>query len=709
MGQATLGGEGLRGERVVRFGPYELCLDTGELRKLGIRVRLQGKPFHILSALLQEPGHVVTREELRNRLWPADTFVDFESGLNTAVNRLRVALGDSADNPIYIETLARLGYRFVAPITVSDPARRLNAVRQLDAPHIESEVIPIAGEHSIPSTRPKQRLSLRTRTRIMLGSVATVLVALAAVAFFFRIGWSNPEPSFHQVTFRKGSVMEARFTPDGGNIIYSAEWNGATSRVFQADLVSPEARDLGFENAWLASLSPTAEMAVFIRTKNAGKAVLERVPLHGGAPRLISDRAEEADWAPDGTLCLVTRSNSSRSVEFPSGRKIYTSNGWITSPRVSPRGNEVAFLEHPLIGDDAGQVVMVNSSGSARILSSGWGSALGLAWNPSGREVWFTATRSGANRALMAVDLRGRVRRIATVPGDLQLKDISSSGKVLIAHTTQHMTMFLGNLNAKVERDISWLDWSRAVAIARDGNAVLFDESGEGGGKHYSVYLYRTDTRSPERLGDGRAMDLSDDGQWALTQNAGDATKLTLVSVSTAQRKPISGSGLAYRWAKFFPDGKEILFAGGYPKQPPGIYRQGITSSSPTLVKAGIELDSAIIDANGRLAAGCDGFHIIVLDLSNGNARSINTPQCVTPAAFMDAQTILTRHQDNGSIVLELLNLTTGQIRPYRRYAPPDVTGSSYLLPLHIAKDLQTFAYSRMQSLSDLFAVSGWK
>jgi DNA-binding winged helix-turn-helix (wHTH) protein len=115
MGYATLGGEGLRGDRVVRFGPFELCLDTGELRKLGIRVRLQGKPFHILSALLEEPGHVVTREELRSRLWPADTFVDFESGLNTAVNRLRVALGDSAENPIYIETLARLGYRFIAP------------------------------------------------------------------------------------------------------------------------------------------------------------------------------------------------------------------------------------------------------------------------------------------------------------------------------------------------------------------------------------------------------------------------------------------------------------------------------------------------------------------------------------------------------------------------------------------------------------------
>jgi DNA-binding winged helix-turn-helix (wHTH) protein len=720
MGYATVGGEGLRGDRVVRFGPFELCLDTGELRKLGIRVRLQGKPFHILNALLEEPGHVVTREELRSRLWPADTFVDFESGLNTAVNRLRVALGDSAENPIYIETLARLGYRFIAPITVSNARNQPDAGHQPNAPHyleavrpqppsVAAELTAVDAGHSVPITPPNRRLALPSRRRLMIGSSAIVIMALAAASVFFRNGWSHPEPLFHQVTFRKGSVAEARFTPDGGNIIYSADWNGSGSRVYQADLVSPEARDLGFENAWLASLSPTAEMAVFVKPKSAEKMVLERVPLHGGAPRPIADRAEGADWAPDGTLCVVTQGNLAWSVEFPAGRKIYTSSGWISSPRVSPHGNDVAFLEHPVQGDDAGQVVVVNSSGKAHILSSGWGSAVGLAWHPAGREVWFTAARSGANRSLMAVDLRGRVRQVATVPGDLQLKDIASSGKVLIAHTTQHMTMFLGNLNEKSERDISWLDWSRAVAITRDGKSVLFDESGEGGGKQYSVYLYRTETHSAERLGEGRALDLSDDGQWALTQNVSDATKLTLISVSAAQPKPVSGRGLAYHWAKFFPGGKEILFAGSYPKQTPGIYRQRVTDANPTLVKNGLELDNAIIDGSGRSAVACDRSEIVVLDLSNGNTRSIKTPQCLSPAAFVDAQTIVATHRDSGLIVLDLLNLTTGQLTPYRRYTPPELIGGSYYLHLYIAKDLQNFVYSRMQSLSDLFAVSGWQ
>ncbi|MFL6351598.1 MAG: winged helix-turn-helix domain-containing protein [Bryobacteraceae bacterium] len=712
MGYATVGGEGLRGDRVVRFGPFELNLDTGELRKLGIRVRLQGKPFHILSALLEEPGHVVTREELRTRLWPADTFVDFESGLNTAVNRLRVALGDSAENPVYVETLARLGYRFIGPVSVSNPPpkapHQIEAVRPQPS-SVAPELSVVDTKHSVPTTPPNHRVAFRSRRRLMVGSSAIVVMALAAASIFFRNGWSHPEPSFHQVTFRKGSVAGARFTPDGGNIIYSADWNGAGSRVFQADLVSPEAQDLGFENAWLASVSPTAEMAVFVKPNSAQKMMLERVPLHGGAPRPISDRAEGADWAPDGTLCVITEGDSTSSVEFPAGHKIYSSSGWIATPRVSPDGSAVAFLEHLVTGDDGGQVVVVKSSGEAHVLSSGWASAVGLAWHPAGREVWFTAARSGANRSLMAVDLRGRVRQVATVPGDLQLKDIAPSGKVLIAHTTQHMTMFLGNLNEKSEKDISWLDWSRAVAITRDGKAVLFDESGEGGGKRYSVYLYRVETHSAERLGEGRAMDLSDDGQWALTESASDPTKLTLISLTASQPQPISGHGLAYRWAKFFPGGKEVLFAGNYPKQPSKIYRQRLPDMNPILVKTGLELEDPIIDAAGHTAVGCDPSGVIVLDLSTGNARSIKTPQRVWPAAFIDAQTVLTRHQDSGSVVLERLNLTTGRMTPDRRYAPPELAGGSHFLHLYIAQDLKTFTYSRMQSLSDLFAVSGWQ
>src|ERR1700736_2605109 len=105
---------------VLRFGAFELDLRSGELHKQGLRVKLQEQPFRVLNVLLHHPGEVVTRDELRSQIWPADTFVDFDNSLNTSINKLREALGDSADSPRFIETLPRRGYRFIAPVSSSN-------------------------------------------------------------------------------------------------------------------------------------------------------------------------------------------------------------------------------------------------------------------------------------------------------------------------------------------------------------------------------------------------------------------------------------------------------------------------------------------------------------------------------------------------------------------------------------------------------------
>ena len=100
----------------IRFGIFEVDVQAGELRRQGFKVKLQEQPFHVLIMLLEHPGEVVTRENLQKRLWPLDTFVGFDPGLNTAINKLRESLGDNADSPRFIETLARRGYRFIAPV-----------------------------------------------------------------------------------------------------------------------------------------------------------------------------------------------------------------------------------------------------------------------------------------------------------------------------------------------------------------------------------------------------------------------------------------------------------------------------------------------------------------------------------------------------------------------------------------------------------------
>jgi DNA-binding winged helix-turn-helix (wHTH) protein len=177
-----------RASTVIQFGSFELNQGAGELRKHGTRIRLQPKPLLILCTLLENPGEIVTRDELKSRLWPDDTFVDFESGLNTAVNRLRIALGDSAEHPRYIATEARAGYRFIAPA------------------HAMTSAVPAAPLPIAPQA-PAER---RRFTWGLLGAIlALTVIAMAAGARFMLPG---APVRFRQVTFRRGQVSGARFS-----------------------------------------------------------------------------------------------------------------------------------------------------------------------------------------------------------------------------------------------------------------------------------------------------------------------------------------------------------------------------------------------------------------------------------------------------------------------------------------------------------------
>jgi len=139
---------------IARFGVFELDFSTGELRKSGVKLRLQGQPIQVLTLLLERAGEVVTREELRQKLWASDTFVDFDHSLNTAINKVREALGDSASSPRFVETLARRGYRFIAPVQVPPPAPPGNDVALAGAPAASANTgQPVAGP-ALPAPTP---------------------------------------------------------------------------------------------------------------------------------------------------------------------------------------------------------------------------------------------------------------------------------------------------------------------------------------------------------------------------------------------------------------------------------------------------------------------------------------------------------------------------------------------------------------------------
>lgn len=214
---SSVGGNPPR-QRIYKFGVFELRTETGELSKSGIRIRLQTRPCQVLQALLERPGELVKREELCARLWSTGTFVDFESGLNTATNRLRSALGDSADAPRYIETLPRLGYRFICPVT---------EVNGADAQAYTTPPRPVSEEQVTAATTPPTSVDSPRRkvTAIItsqLRSRKTAVFAAFLIAMLILLTWylrsaaagHNPQHVFQQLTFHKSIMRAARaFAP----------------------------------------------------------------------------------------------------------------------------------------------------------------------------------------------------------------------------------------------------------------------------------------------------------------------------------------------------------------------------------------------------------------------------------------------------------------------------------------------------------------
>jgi DNA-binding winged helix-turn-helix (wHTH) protein/WD40 repeat protein len=690
--------------RCVQFGVFELRLDTAELLKHGMKVKLQGKPFQILQALLERPGSVVTREDLHARIWGADSSVDFESSLNTAANRLRLTLGDSAENPRYIETLPRVGYRFIAPL-------RENGA---DTPAVENEPAPVTVllPEPMPMAEPRPAVAAALpRTRLWAWAVAAVALvsALAMLLFWAR---ARPSPALHQVTFRRGAVLSARFGPDGESVLYAARWSGGPPKLYTTNLVSPESRDLGFPGAVLSAVSPKGELALLSTEPTAPQsgATLLRVRENGGAPLALANGVVAADWYPESdNLAVIRVQDQGWVLEFPRGKVLYRSPGWMTHVRVSPSGDRVALIEHAVFGDDGGAVRIVERNGATRILSAGWSSAWGLAWSPSGNEVWFTAAHTGLNRFLHAVTPAGKVREVASTPGMMTLEDVSRTGRVLISHGEERMMMVSSGADG-AERDLSWFDLTRAEDVSADGSLILFDETGEGGGPGYSVYLHRTKTGSVVRLGEGRAVALSPDGKYVMTGGQSDQGSVKVLSLDLGQPRTITSDAMKYIWAKFFPDNKRILFGGSQRGGRPKLFTQSIDGSDLRVLQPEIWLTKVAISPDGAKIAGVHPTkNLVVLDAQGGPPVEIPLGFPSTPLRWSeDGRYLYVATTEIPARILRI-DVTANSYLVWKTVAPSDPAGVNQIFTMLLTGDAQTAIYSYERKLSEVYVVDGWR
>ena len=556
----------------------------------------------------------------------------------------------------------------------------------------------------------------RPSLQLLLGSVlATALVCGLAAYFAVQRAANRPPPSFHQLTFRRGQILSARFAPDGQAVMYSAAWDGKPMEIFGGRPESPESRPFGLVGAEVFAISKSGEMAVSLNRRAAGggfqrTGTLAQLSVAGGAaPRDILKEIECADWSPDGKSLAIARVVSGKMrLEYPAGKILYETHGWVSHPRVSPDGTLIAFIDHPTPGDDGGSIATVDRSGRMKKLSEPFASAQGLAWSPNG-EVWFTATRVGGNRSVRSATLGGKVRERVRVPGALTLQDISRDGRLLVTRDSLRSEIVALPPGETKERDLTWLDWSLPAAMPVDGKRILFSETGEGGGAGYSAYIRGTDGSPAVRLGEGSAQDLSADGEWALAI-AHPASDPQLVAYPTGAGEPrlFSKEGLSVYGATFMPDGKQILFTASEPGHRPRIYLRSIDGGKPRAVSPeGFQGGLVAPDGKWVVVTGPDR-KTYLYPTSGGEPTAVpgldredNVDQL-----SLDGRFLFVHRGGEMPAKVFLLDISTGRKELWRTLMPADAAGVPEI-GITPTRSGEGYVYSYIRTLSDLYLVDG--
>jgi DNA-binding winged helix-turn-helix (wHTH) protein len=689
------------GAHTIRFGGFEADLRAGEVRKEGARIKLQEQPFKVLQILLERPGDLVTRDELQSRIWPAETFGDFDHAVNVAVGKLRSALGDSAEAPAYIETVPRRGYRFVAKVD-SLP------VETPQPPQILPVLLP-------PPAAPASRWKYRSTGIVLLAMLVAAALLALGVFLGHRTARRPQAPEFQRLSVRHGTVYSARFAPDGQGILYSAAWDGGPIEIFSTDHKGSGTRSLDMPATHLLAISPAGELAVLqstdLRFMLTVQGTLGRVPLSGGVPRQMAAGVEAADWSPDGkTLAVVREINGKRRLEFPLGHVLYETRGWVSHARLSPRGDRIAFLDHPTLHDDQGVVAMVDLAGHREVLSSGWESEEGLAWAPDGNEVWFSATRAGLERRIFAVDLAGHQRLAYRALGGVTLQDIAQDGQVLLTRDENRAGMIGLAPGAAKEKDLSWLDWSLPSDLSSDGNTLLFGEEGEQSGPTYTVATRDLNGSAPVALGEGMAGDLSPDGKWAAASISYKRIELLPTGVGTSRRIDPGGIEQFSHVIHWSPDGKQLVFPANLPGQSARCFIQNIDGGKPKPVTPE-GVTGCWISPDGQAVVGQsrEDSNLAQLYPLDGSAPH-PVPGLLPGEAFLwsgDPHVLYVYQWKRQPLRIYRLNVVTGQRQFFKELRANDPIGLCDMSHVLISRDGRAYVFSYTRMLSDLFLVKG--
>ncbi len=522
---------------------------------------------------------------------------------------------------------------------------------------------------------PQRRRNRLTAVLVGLALLLGAGAGLLAGKPFWRA--ALPNPRYHEITFRRGDIRSARFMAVSLNSHRTGTW------------------------------------------VNVG--TLASAPLAGGAPREVLENVQWADWSPDGSTLAVVRDVGGRNrLEYPVGKVLYETGGWISHPRISPKGDMVAFLDHPLPGDDSGSVATVDLSANKKKLSGDWYSIQGLAWSKDGREVWFTATESGLDRDLSAVNLSGQKRLVARMPGTLMLFDIFHDGRILMGRASWRRELMGTSADGGKERDLSWLDYSYPADLSNDGKTVLFDEEGVGGGARYgktqeltySVYIRSTDGSAAVRLGEGSAEALSPDQKWVIAQIPGSPAQFRLLPTKAGEAQSLTNDSINHNSARWMPDGKKFVFSGNEPGRGGRLYVQDVAGGQPLpIAPEGVNGTAFAVSPDGQMVAAIGPDLKGYLYPTSGNAE----PRLIPGLESGDLPTNWSQDghglfvYQTGEVPAKVyrVDLADGKRTLWKQLVPGDPAGVATIGPILVTPDGKTFVYGFHRTLADLYLVEG--
>ena len=618
--------------------------------------------------------------------------------------------------------------RIIARCLEKDPARRFQHARDfafaLEAIGDGSGPQPIA-----PPPRPASRLWWG----VLLGAAGVSLAAGVVV-----ISRPKPEPapvvaprppvSSRRVSFRSGSIYNARFGADGRTVVYGASFENERPRVYAGVLDGPELREVGAAGTVLFDLSArgdVAEGALPEDTLRKEGLRLSRASLTGAAPRPLYDGVLGADFGVDDALVLIRFSEGRYVIEYPAGRPVLTTNHLLKTARLSPDHKHLAFERHTVRGDDRGTVEIADLTGKVLASSTQAWTLDGLAWAPSGQEVWFSAGYDSVSRQIYALSVGGAQRQVFAGPGSVRLMDIDAQGRLLIAGGITRSRMF-GQVNGETkERSLSWLDGSMPLDLSADGKVMLFLEGYGPAGSEVQTWLRRFDRPddTPVQLALGWGKALSPDTRWAVIAPTPPFNTLRLVPTGVGTQRDLpAGAFQSISAVHYFSDGERIAFSAIGADNKPHLFVQSVVvdateagaSARPRQVSPEPLSLSAPPSPDGRLLVAVNAaFQSVLVDVDSGAVRPLPAlaPGDLAIQWTPDGKSlwVLRRPLPFTGVGVELLRheLGSGKLLPFKHIEPPDPVGMDHLRQGVLSPDGKSYVYTVHQQLDELFLVEG--